>query len=64
MAIMATMAITATMEAMETMEITTIMVIILTSMVPQKRQSSVEMAMVQTKMEMVMYPIILTTMVP
>merc|ERR1712064_107555 len=38
--------------------------IILTSMVPQKRQSLVEMAMVQTKMEMVMYPIILTTMAP
>merc|ERR1712064_256005 len=38
--------------------------IIFTTMVPQKRQSLVEMAMVQTKMEMVMYPIILTTMSP
>merc|ERR1712064_59648 len=55
MTIMATMAI---------METTTMMVIILTSMVPQKRQSLVEMAMVQTKMEMVMYPIILTLWCP
>merc|ERR1712223_890003 len=51
---MVTMAIMATMGTMETMEITTTMVIILTSMVHQRLQSSVEMVM--DLMEMAMGP--------